>query len=87
MGSIKEHYLQYEKAGNQYLGRVVSGLDVNDISFAISPPFFDNADGDERKNILSLIKDNMVGGHYMTGDMHHLFNFCFALLCIALLPF
>ena len=75
MGLIKECYLQYEKAGDQYLGRVVSGLDVNDISFAISPPFFGNADGDERENILSLIKDYMVGGQYMTGDMNYLFYF------------
>ena len=81
MGSVKERYLQYEKAGDQYLGRVVSGLDVNDISFAVSPPFFDNADGDERENILSLIKDYMVGGHYMTGDMYYLFYFCFASIC------
>jgi hypothetical protein len=36
----KECYLQYEKAGNQYLGRVVCGLDVNFIKFAVSPPFF-----------------------------------------------
>ncbi len=39
MGDIKERYLQYEKAGDQYLGRVVCGLDVNDALFAISPPF------------------------------------------------
>ena len=39
MGSIKEHYLQYKKAGDQYLGRVVSELDVNKGSFAISPSF------------------------------------------------
>ncbi len=44
MGSVKERYLQYEKAGDQYLGRVVSGLDVNSIDFAVSPPFFDTAD-------------------------------------------
>ena len=37
MGSVKEQYLHYEKARDQYLG-LVSGLDVKDISFAISPP-------------------------------------------------
>ena len=40
MGHIKERYLQYEKAGDQYLGRVVCGLDVNTVDFAVSPPFF-----------------------------------------------
>jgi hypothetical protein len=38
MGLVKEHYLQFKKAGDQYLGRVVSGLDVNDVSFAIRRP-------------------------------------------------
>jgi hypothetical protein len=41
MGHVKEHYLQYEKAGNQYLGRVVCGLDVNSVKFAVLPPFFE----------------------------------------------
>ena len=42
MGSVKERYLQYEKAGDQYLGRVVSGLDVNGVSFGVSPTYFKN---------------------------------------------
>ena len=29
MGHVKERYLQYEKAGNQYLGRVVTGLSAD----------------------------------------------------------
>jgi len=61
MGSVKECYLQFEKAGDQYLGRVVSGLDVNDVSFAVSPPYFE-CDGDVKENILTLIKDFTVGG-------------------------
>ena len=67
--------------GDQYLGRVVSGLDVNDVSFANSPPYFDNADGDKREKILSFVEDYKVRGHYMTGDMYYLFYFCFASLC------
>jgi hypothetical protein len=55
MGSVKERYLQYEKAGDQYLGRVVSGLDVNSIAFAMSPPFFDTADKGERDQIWFLV--------------------------------
>ena len=33
MGQVKEHYLQFEKAGDQY--GVVCGLDVNDVKFAL----------------------------------------------------
>jgi hypothetical protein len=61
MGSVKERYLQYEKAGDQYLDRVVSGLDINSIAFATSPPFFNTADQGERDQIWSLVKDYMVG--------------------------
>ncbi len=65
MGLVKEHYLQFKKAGDQYLGRVVSGLDVNDVSFAISPPYFECGDieGDIREKIFILLKEFMVGGH------------------------
>jgi hypothetical protein len=41
MGHVKEGYLQYEKVGNQYLGQVVYGLDVNSVKFTVSPPFFE----------------------------------------------
>jgi hypothetical protein len=41
MGHVKERYLQYEKVGNQYHGRVVCGLDVNSVKFAVLPPFFE----------------------------------------------
>jgi len=38
MGQVKERYLHYEKAGDQYLGRVVAGLNCSDHSFAVLPP-------------------------------------------------
>ena len=41
MGGIKERYLHFENAGDQYLGRVVAGLDCNEHLFAVSPPYFD----------------------------------------------
>ncbi len=65
MGSVKERYLQYEKTGDQYLGRVVLGLDVNDVSFAISPSYFECGDNEDdvREEILTLLKDFTEGGH------------------------
>ncbi len=64
MGLVKEHYLQFEKAGDQYLGRVVSGLEVNNVSFAISPPYFECGDneGDMWEKIFSLLREFTVGG-------------------------
>lgn len=83
MGSVKERYLQYEKAGDQYLGRVVSGLNVNGVSFAVSPPYFEN-DGyndDVREKVYQLLKDYMVEGHSIKGEVLHLLYYCFASLC------
>ena len=80
MGSVKECYLQFEKAGDQYLGRVVCGLDVNDVSFAVSPPYFE-CDGDVKAKILTLLKDFTVGGHGIRGEIFQMLYFCFASLC------
>ena len=80
MGSVKERYLQFEKAGDQYLGRVVSGLDVNDVSFAISPPYFE-CDCYMKDKILTLLKDFTVGGHGIRGEIFQMLYFCFASLC------
>ncbi len=75
MGSVKER-------GDQYLGRVVSGLDVNDVSFATSPPYFeDNKDGIVRENVLTLLQNFVIGGKSIQGEVCHLLYFCFASLC------
>ncbi len=63
VGSIKECYLQYEKAGDQYLGWVASGLDVDNVSFAISPPYFESGlDDDVKENVLGLLREFVLGG-------------------------
>ena len=42
MGVIQDTYLKYEAAGDQYVGRVVSGLPVCSAKFAILPPQLDD---------------------------------------------
>jgi hypothetical protein len=82
MGSIKERYLQYKKVGDQYLGRVVSRLDVNDVSFTISPPYFESGpDDDVKENLLGLLSYFVVGGNNIAGEVCRLLYFCFAALC------
>jgi len=83
MGPVKERYLQYEKAGDQYLGRVVSGLDVNNVSFAVSPPYFENdgIEDDVTEKINILLKSFTVGGDNLSGDVFRVLYFCFASLC------
>ena len=41
MGGIKNKYLRFAAAGDQYAGRCASLLNQNDKTFAVSPPYFD----------------------------------------------
>ena len=38
MGKVKDTYIQYEAAQDQYVGRVVAGLNVQSHEFAVFPP-------------------------------------------------
>ena len=42
MGKVKDVYLKYGAAGDQYVGRVVAGLPTQKASFACSQPIFNN---------------------------------------------
>ncbi|KAG6943542.1 hypothetical protein JG687_00018389 [Phytophthora cactorum] len=42
LGGVQDRYFRYESAGDQYLGRVVAGLTVNQSAFAMLPPHFSN---------------------------------------------
>ena len=42
MGGIKDHYLQYDSAGDQVCGRTVTGLEVTSYRYSVSQPHFKN---------------------------------------------
>ncbi len=61
---------------------MVSGLDVNDVSFLISSAYFEcGPDYDVKKNVLSLLKEFVVGGDSIAGEVCHLLYYFFASLC------
>lgn len=41
MGGVKDRYLKYEAAGDQFVGRCAACLDLLSKDFAISPPYWD----------------------------------------------
>ena len=41
INSVKERYIHYEKASDQFVGRTVTGLNVTSEEFGISPCYFD----------------------------------------------
>ncbi len=87
MGSVKERYLHYEKAGDQYLGQTVAGLNCNHHSFAVSPPYFDYSLLDEdgrmtmERKIHELVSNCIVGGDEVDPHVFCIFLFCFASVC------
>ena len=41
MGPVRERYIHYKKAGDQFVGRTVCGLNSMSTEFGISPCYFD----------------------------------------------
>ena len=82
---MKERSLHYKKAGDQYLGRVVSGLNCNSYLFAASPPYFDFAGvenkGEIEQNLDSLVKEYIPRGDRLKSRIFCIFQYCFASLC------
>lgn len=44
MGGVQDTYIRYESAGDQFVGRTVSGLPINDYRFALLPPFIEDSE-------------------------------------------
>lgn len=51
IGGVQDRYFRYEAAGDQFLGRVVAGLPVNDSRFALLPPHF--------RSVKSIVTSNV----------------------------
>ncbi|OWZ17670.1 hypothetical protein PHMEG_0008349 [Phytophthora megakarya] len=48
---VQDHYIRYESAGDQYLGRVVAGLPLNRAKFSILPPHFSDNNGRDVRDV------------------------------------
>ena len=60
IGLVREQYLYYDKAGDQFVGTIVCGLSPLSIEFAVAPHF--NLKTEEEKN-LSETLEAFVGEH------------------------
>ncbi len=84
---MKEQYLHYKKAGDQYLGHIVAGLNCSHHSFVVSPPYFDFLSLDTvKQNELEQKIDNMISNFMVRGDevdpcIFCIFRFCFVSIC------
>ena len=55
LGHVLERYVHYERAGDQYLGRIVAGLPNHKAEFAILPPHFPPNIDDEVRSAMDLV--------------------------------
>lgn len=88
MGGVKDKYLLYGCAGDQYVGRCASCLDQTTKEFAISPPYFDYStlEGEEkiaRKKMVKDFIDSRIGFKEgaISGSTRALVGWCFASIC------
>lgn len=54
-GCVKDKYLHFEKEGDQFVGRCVSGLDVTSPKFAVPPAFCKFTNEQDKEVIMKLI--------------------------------
>lgn len=59
LGGVEGHYLRYEAAGDQYVGRTVTGLPIQSANFAILPPFFKCSVTDEISEAIKVAFPNL----------------------------
>ena len=81
MGGTRDKYIKFENAGDQYLGRVLSGLDALSPSFALTPPFFDTKMNEEKKKIDDFIKSRLENAKNISDGLFAVVRYCFASLC------
>jgi len=87
MGPVRERYIHYEKAGDQFVGRTVCGLDCMSTDFGVSPCYFDFSsltDEDRESAFVSIhdtIKQLTVGGMELGPKAYIITQYLYASLC------
>lgn len=84
MGPVKERYIHYEKAGDQFCGRSVTGISSLTKEFAISPAHFDLESAPD--NLIKVIDENIrmymdESGGAVEGPKYLLIRYLFASIC------
>ena len=85
MGSIKDRYIHYEKAGDEFVGRTVTGISSLGSDFAISPVYWDWSgavlESEKRENMTKVIEQNLARKEQVTNTLWELLPHLFASLC------
>ena len=83
MGPVKDRYIHYEKAGDQFVGCCATGISSLRKEFATSPVYWDFTDSpvgtDDQVN--KVIEDNFAAMGEIEGETFELVRFLFASIC------
>ena len=74
MPGVTGTYMRYESAGDQFVGRVVSGLPPNSPLFALLPPFFRESNtlvSDSVKQVFPNIPNSRIGAFCLASLVYH----------------
>ena len=81
MGGTRDKYIKFENAGDQYLGRILSGMNSLSPNFAVTPPFFDTQNNEESKMVHDFIKSRIENANNISDNLFAVVRYCFASLC------
>ena len=81
MGGTRDKYIKFENAGDQHLGRVLSGLNPLSIDFSLTPPFFDVENEMEMVEIDRFLRSRIENSENISDKTFTLVRYCFASLC------
>ena len=83
MGNMKDHYIFYKKAGDQFCGRCVTSISSLTKKFAVSPVYWDFTKSGERgKNaVKKTIEELFAKEDELPSHIFELISFLFAALC------
>jgi len=80
---VQKIYLQYEKAGDQHVGRTVCGLNGNDETFGVLPPRFKA--GKEYEDVVNeVLKDCFANIWKMEPEFQRVLKMVLASVCCHL---
>ena len=83
MGNVKDRYIHYEKAGDQYCGRAVTGISSLTKDFATSPVYWDFSESGEtgKKAVKTIIHEKFVEASEVEPHVFELVRYFFAAFC------
>ena len=83
MGPVKDRYIHYEKAGDQFVGRCATGISALGKEFSTSPVYWDFTNGPVgmRNRIDDIIGNNFATMNEVEGKSFDLLRFLFASVC------